>query len=137
MKKATIKTARLLRVAAITTAACSSNDAGDTASTVLPVSVTATVADMQTRATNITTDNLANFGLSVNPDVSATTWSSSQVTKASESWTLATPITWDTEKAASVAAYAPYQATSPITVPTSAGGAPTMALSANPSDTSE
>ena len=137
MKKANIKTAMLLLVAAMTTAACSSNDAGDTASTVLPVSVTATVADMQTRATNITTDNLANFGLSVNPDVSATTWSSSQVTKASESWTLATPITWDTEKAASVAAYAPYQATSPITVPTSAGGAPTMVLSANTSKTSE
>ena len=133
MKKANIKTAMLLLVAAMTTAACSSNDAGDTASTVLPVSVTATVADMQTRATNITDINLADFGLYINPDKNATTptWSSSQVTKVSESWTLATPITWDTEKAASVAAYAPYQTTSPITVPTTAGGAPTMALTAN------
>jgi hypothetical protein len=97
------------------------------------VSVIATVADMQTRATNITTSNLTDFGLYINPDVNATTptWSSSQVTKASEACTVASPITWYTDKAASVAAYAPYQTPSPITVPTTASGAPTMALSAN------
>src|SRR5574344_1231611 len=103
MKKANIKTAMLLLVAAITTAACSSsNDAGDTASTVLPVSVTTTVADMQTRATNITTSNLADFGLYINPDVNATTptWNNSEVTVASGACTVVTPITWYTDKAA-------------------------------------
>ncbi len=136
MKKANIKIAMLLLIAATTTAACGSADDNkdNSESTAQTVRVTAAVDNMQTRATDATTDNLSEFGLYINPDVSAVSpvWNNSQVNKTSGAWSLATPITWYTDKTAFAVAYAPYQTVSPVNTSDA-----TMTLSANTSETSE
>lgn len=134
MNKVNIKIAMLLLIVAMTIVACSSvGDTDDNSGSIAqPVRVTAAVANMQTRATDATNDNLSEFGLYISPDVNATVWNNSQVNKVSGAWSLATPITWYTDKTASAMAYAPYQTDSPVKTSDA-----TMTLSANILETSE
>ena len=140
MKKVNSKIFVLLLVAAMTTAACSSvNDVEDSPSNVQLVKVSATVDDIQSRATNITTSNLTNygFGLYICAGI-GTRISYSDVKYESDAWKLTNALPWPVNSnSVYVFAYSPIQPTSPVTAGSSYNDDTVMALSSNTTDGNE
>lgn len=140
MKKVNSKIFVLLLVAAMTTAACSSvNDVEDSPSNVQLVKVSATVDDIQTRATNITVSNLTNYGFGLY--ISAGQYAQfnySDVKYESGAWKLANALPWPvSSSSAYVIAYSPIQSTSPITANTNGLDENLMTLLSNTTDGNE